>query len=423
MEKIKISGIKREVYHEKLNNGLDVYMLNFKSKNYYISMTSRFGSSITFVKDLKTNKKVQIKTGTAHFLEHQLFEEEKINAFTRLANLGANANAYTSYDNTSYLVLGDKNFKEVLEYTLDFIQNPYFIEKNIEIERKIIEEEIDLNKDDYFSLALSALNNNLYKKDPRKDLITGSVLDIQSIKAHDLERAYKYFYNPENMFLVITGNFYPLEAIGIIRENQKKKKFSSSKKISITKLKEPVNINKKNEIIYKDVSTPIISVGYKISKSVFKEIKEKDLNYLIDAFMFLTFGKSSDLNDLLISENLISENLDFSYEFVSNLIVLTITIRSKYVSEVINQIDKALVSERYCDLDLERYKRVKIAEYISNFDDVILVNDLIVNDLVGGKINTNYLEKIKSLSVKNLNKLANFMKNDSKSVVVIQKKV
>lgn len=421
MEKLKISGIKREILHEKLSNGLDIYMLDSKTKNFYISFTSKFGSEYTEFKDVKTNKKVQIKKGVAHFLEHQMFEEKDISAFTKLSRFGAICNAYTSPFNTSYLVLGDKNFKECLTCLLDFVQNPFFLDENVDIERKIIEEEINASIENYFTLAENTLNNNLFKKDPKKDLITGDVSDIKNIKAIDLEKAYKQFYKPENMFIVITGNFYPLEAIGIIKENQNRKKFTPFKKVNIIKPKEPQNVAKKYEVINKNITTPIISIGYKIPKSNFKEIKEKDLNNLIDAFMFLTFGKTSDLNSLLIDENMICDDLDYSYFFTTNLIVLTFTIKSEYTSEIINQIDKALIGKKYSDSDLERYKRVKIFDYVKNFEDVILTNDLIVNDLIAGGVNTSYIESIKSLNVKQLNKFANFIKNDNKSVVVIKK--
>lgn len=419
MEKIKIGGLKKEVFHEKLGNGLNVYMLNFKTKNFYISFTSKFGSSCTEYKDLKTNKKTQVKKGVAHFLEHQMFEEKGDNAFTKFSNLGVIANAYTSLDNTSYLVLGDKNFKECLNLVLDFVQSPYFIESNIDVERKIIDEEINGAEEDYILLAENILNKNLYKKDPKKDLITGSSTDIKDIHAKDLDKTYKQFYKPENMFIVITGNFYPLEAVGIIKENEKNKKFLPYKKVNITKYKEPLNVNKKYEIIHKNINVPIINIGYKMSKSNFKEIKEKDLSNLTDAFLFLTFGPSSDLNQLLIDENLTCEDINYSFNFTSNLLVITLCIKSKYIDEVINQLDKSLLKRKYSEDDLNRYKKVRISEYICNFDNIVDANNLLVNDLVNGNINKTYIESIKSLSVKALNKYASFIKNDNKSIVVI----
>ena len=420
MEKIKINGIKKEILHEKLSNGLDVYMVDFKSKNFYISFTSKFGSSYLEFKDEKTNKKVSIKRGVAHFLEHQMFEGKDESAFTSFASLGTIINAYTSLDNTSYLALGDKNFKETLNLVLDFVQSPYFINENVLMEQKIIEEEIKTGEDDYVLLAESTLNYNLFKKDPQKYLITGNSDDVKQINASDLEKAYKVFYNPDNMFLVITGNFHALEALGIIKENQKDKKFFSSKKVNVTKYKEPTGVEKKYEVLNREVNTPVISMGIKISKSAFKEIKEKDLNNLIDAFMFLTFGPSSNLNILLNDENLISENISYSCTLTSNLVCLAITVKSEYINEVIKQIENALTKQKFNARDLERFKRTKISKYVNSLNDLISANDLIVNDLVSGKINTNYIGNINSLSLKSLNKLASFINIDNKSVVVVK---
>ena len=74
MEEIIIKGIDEKVYHDRSDNGLDIYMwVNEKVSNYYITYTTRYGALDTEFK-LKNSKKVyKVPNGTAHFLEHIKF--------------------------------------------------------------------------------------------------------------------------------------------------------------------------------------------------------------------------------------------------------------------------------------------------------------------------------------------------------------
>ena len=65
--------------------------------------------------------------GTAHFVEHRLFEVEgQANALTTLSQRGANANAFTSPDMTAYHFECTDSFFENLRLLLQFVSTPYF---------------------------------------------------------------------------------------------------------------------------------------------------------------------------------------------------------------------------------------------------------------------------------------------------------
>lgn len=62
---------------------------------------TNFGS---VVREFTLNgKRIQLPAGTAHFLEHKMFESEQGDAFDLYAKTGAAANAFTSYDRTCYI--------------------------------------------------------------------------------------------------------------------------------------------------------------------------------------------------------------------------------------------------------------------------------------------------------------------------------
>ena len=81
--------------------------------------------------------------GTAHFLEHQLFENEDGDVDYKFAALGAASNAYTEYDSTVYHFRTAQHFPEALSLLLDFVQQPFFEEESVRTEREIIAQELD----------------------------------------------------------------------------------------------------------------------------------------------------------------------------------------------------------------------------------------------------------------------------------------
>ena len=419
MEKIKLEKIKDYLYYEKIDNGLDVYMFPKRlSNSFHISFTTRFGSSDLTIKDEEKAKEINLKKGLAHFLEHQMFETKEGNAFTKFDELGNIANAYTTIDNTTYEVTGFNHFKECLTTLLDFVQTPYFDEKNIDIERNIIKEEIEIDKNNPETFARNKLNEMIYKKDAQKYLITGSIDDIKRIHAIDLLQAYNYFYHPENMFIVITGNFLPLEALAIIKENQKNKKFRNYKKITHIQPKEPKSVNKKIENIDLNIKVPLILVAYKLNKKLFKDISK--LSMYLDAFMYLSFGKSSDFAVTLNNENIITSWVDYYINETDSSVVLSLILKGNYPKEIIEQIDSSLIDNKFKSQDLERYKKVCYSNYILTFNDNIKINDMLIGDILSGKINRSKVSEIRSLNIKDLNKLCNLIKNDNKSILIVK---
>ena len=90
----------------------------------------------------------QVPEGIAHYLEHKLFESEDGDAFARYARTGASANAYTSFETTSYLFSCSDHLYESLEILLDFVQSPYFTKETVAKEQGIIGQEIKMYDDD-----------------------------------------------------------------------------------------------------------------------------------------------------------------------------------------------------------------------------------------------------------------------------------
>ena len=71
MKKKTFERVNESLYTEKLDNGIEVYLYKTdKTKNFYISISVKYGASVT---KYKINDKVtEIIPGSAHFLEHKV---------------------------------------------------------------------------------------------------------------------------------------------------------------------------------------------------------------------------------------------------------------------------------------------------------------------------------------------------------------
>ena len=424
MEKIKYKGIDEVVYYEKLSNGLEVYMNPSETaKNFYITISTRFGSIDTEFKFEGDKKFTKVPNGTAHFLEHQLFQEEGGHtAFEYFAKLGSSVNAYTSYDVTCYEVIASKNFKENLTILLDYVQNPVFKSQSVNTERGIIKEEIKMY-DNMPNAALEyGIEYNLNQKDNHKYLISGTEEDIKGVTPEVLNACYNAFYQPSNMFVIITGNFKPLEALGIIKNNQNSKEFPPYRKVIRKREKEPLKVAKQYETKAMDVSVPKIKIGYKLSKKNFAGYSDLLIKTYLDAILAIKFGSSSDLLERFTKDNLVTWDIYTAREIRDDYIVIYISLESEYPDEVIELIREELNDLKITKEEINRLKKVDISNFILHFNDIITTQEDIQDDLLyNGKIETDIMDIYKGLNEVDANKIASNIDLSNESIFIITK--
>ena len=281
MKKIKLDIVNETVYYEKLDNGLDVYVL--KKNNFHSSfatfMTNFGGKDVEFI-PINEDKMVKMPSGIAHFLEHKLFEQEtgeSVHDFYKKS--GSYVNAMTGYKSTKYIFKGPNNFKENLNYLLDYVQSPYFTDQNVEKEKGIILEEARMDLDNPYRLFSEAVLKNLFKSSIYENTIIGSMDDIKSITKEDLYRCYNSFYHPSNMALLIVTNEDENEVIELVKNNQKNKQFKKDFKIIKKEYEETEKVRTKKEIIYGNVNETRVCYSLKFKLSYFNASKIEVLDY------------------------------------------------------------------------------------------------------------------------------------------------
>ena len=182
MKKKIFKGLDIEYYRETLENGLEVVLIPMlDKKNYFITYATKFGSDITTFTP-QNSEEVKVPDGVAHFLEHKMFEQEDgVDPFTFFSKSGTGSNASTSYNFTQYICYGTKKFTENLRYLIRFVNSPYYTDENVEKEKGIIAQELNMYNDmPDFQLEMR-LRQNLYHTLPRRVDIGGSVEEIYKV--------------------------------------------------------------------------------------------------------------------------------------------------------------------------------------------------------------------------------------------------
>jgi len=200
--------INEFLYTDTLPNGLTVFVVPKRGfhKKYAFFATDYGGVDRRF---RCADKWIDTPAGVAHFLEHKMFETEDGNALEMLSANGASPNAYTSSDITAYHFECIDMFPENLETLLSFVSVPYFTPESVEKEQGIITQEIRMIEDDPDYCLYYGLLKSLFKSNPLRDSVAGSVNSIEKITADILYDCHKVFYAPSNMALCVVGDIDP----------------------------------------------------------------------------------------------------------------------------------------------------------------------------------------------------------------------
>lgn len=314
MEKITFEQLQEELFFEKLNNGLIVYILPKKGFNKtYATFTTKYGSIDNHFTPLGKDEFVKVPDGIAHFLEHKLFEKEDGDVFQQFSRQGASANAFTSFTRTAYLFSSTSNVEENLETLMDFVQEPYFTEQTVEKEKGIIGQEIRMYDDNPDWRLYYGLIENLYEHHPAKIDIAGTVESISHITKDMLYECYNTFYHPSNMLLFIVGPVEPEKIMEQVKNNQARKSFAKQPEIKRKFPPEKKEANEKKKAVVMNVQTPKCLIGI---KAFHTDQKGKDMlkNELVtNICLDMLFGKSSENYEKLYNEGLIDDTFSYDY--------------------------------------------------------------------------------------------------------------
>ncbi|MEJ2656006.1 MAG: insulinase family protein [Desulfobacterales bacterium] len=159
--------------------------------------------------------------GLAHFLEHMLFNgsthfkpSELVKFFQNIGmQFGPDANARTGFNQTVYDILLPKGNRENLEKGLlvmnDFAQGALLLPSEIQSERRIVLAEKRTRDSASYRTYVETLNFEFPDARISKRLPIGKEEILKKANQRQLKAFYDTWYRPENMILILVGDFDP----------------------------------------------------------------------------------------------------------------------------------------------------------------------------------------------------------------------
>ena len=428
MSENKVSFVKNDILDEGYyvvdhKSGLKIYVY---PKPDYTSVNAvfgtKYGSIDTRFKRSDRDDFNVIPAGTAHFLEHKLFESEELDAFQRYAKTGASANAYTTFDRTCYYFNCTGNFKENFEILIDFVRNPYFTEETVRKEQGIIGQEIDMYKDSPDWECLFNLLGAMYHNHPVRIDIAGTKESIAQISADMLFSCYDTFYNLSNMALAVAGNVTLEEVIEIAD-----RMLAESEPVTVERAfeEEPETIVTNYVEEHLPVATPVFCFGYKESIEGEENTLEEEL--AMSLIMDVAAGQMSTFYKELLDEGLV--NNTFTTEFFNghNYAVSMFSGESadpravaRRINERFAELKKTLITEE----DFEIVRKKQYGKTVRAFSDIdTLSNGLVISHFENEDLYAEF-KVIKEMKLSFVNDMLQRSFDESKAVlsVVCQQK-
>ena len=202
--------------HKTLKNGLTVFLVNVPD-----------AESVVFSIFVKVGSRYEHDriAGVAHFLEHVFFKGSRNypqpTAMSSLIDgIGGEFNAATGKESTEYYIRAEKhNFDLIFDVLTDMLQNPLFNEVEIEKEKGVVVEEINLYQDNPGAQVESDLERIMWPEAQLGWDVIGSEKTVTNLSREDIFSFKEQFYQPENIILGISGNFDEKHVLERIQES------------------------------------------------------------------------------------------------------------------------------------------------------------------------------------------------------------
>jgi predicted Zn-dependent peptidase len=225
--------------------------------------------------------------GASHFVEHLMFKgttkrPDTATISKELDSVGAEFNAFTGKDHTGYYITTDSGHLGLAADMLsDMINHSKFDKDDIDRERGVIVEEINMYEDNPMFYVEDVFENLLYQGSILGKSIAGPRANIQNMSRTALYNYYQKYYYNGNAVIGVAGKFNEVQVLKLID-----KLFPIRKKQARVKIK-PVSLTKQAqsrvEIIKRDLEQVQLMLG-------FPSLASNDKNYLASQMLSNILG-------------------------------------------------------------------------------------------------------------------------------------
>ena len=419
---MNIKEVRNELLNEKyydIDHPSGLKILVMPKENYsstYAIFATKYGSIDTMIQ-MSDGSFKEIPEGTAHFLEHKLFESEDLDAFERFAKTGASANAYTSFERTGYLFSCSANFKKNLEILLDFVQNPYFTQATVEKEQGIIGQEIDMYKDAPDWEVMFNCLRTMYHNLPVRIDIAGTQESIAQITAKTLYGCYDNFYNLHNMVLAVAGNADVDEIVEVADKVLKPVEGKMAQRKVIDEPEDVIDSYIEEKL---SVATPQFMFGFKESWDTPERTTKEEIS--MEILLDMISGQSSELYKRLFDGKLINNSFGFEYftgfGYSCVLFAGESNDPKKVAEEIVGEIGR-FRETGFDETAFERTKKKLYGRMIMGMNDIEgLANNMAVSYFAGEDVFTDF-EIFKTVTLDDVNDIFKKTLDENRSVLSV----
>jgi predicted Zn-dependent peptidase len=160
--------------------------------------------------------------GISHFIEHLVFKGTESRTAREIAlamdSVGGQMDAFTSKEYTCfYSKVLDEHLPLAVDLLSDIVQRPRFDPVELERERKVVLEEIQMVDDSPDELIYDLFSENFYPRHVLGRPIQGTAETLRGMSRRQLLSFFRRSYRPENMLVVAAGHLHHGRAKQLIR--------------------------------------------------------------------------------------------------------------------------------------------------------------------------------------------------------------
>lgn len=197
---------------DRLDNGIRVVMEDIPYVN---------SVSIGIIIDNGSVKEDKHNNGVSHFIEHMIFKGTKNRTAKVIAesidNIGGQLNAFTGKESTCYYArVLDSHSNIAIEVLADMLNNSLFSIEEIEKEKTVIAEEINMYLDSPEDLVYELLNEIIFEKTSLGHPILGTEDSIGSLNREEILKYFYKHYSSENIVISLAGNIDTKETLKLL---------------------------------------------------------------------------------------------------------------------------------------------------------------------------------------------------------------
>ncbi|WAM34879.1 M16 family metallopeptidase [Caldicellulosiruptor morganii] len=285
------------------------------------------------------------ENGISHFIEHILFKGTENRSAKEIVyeieSIGGQINAFTAKEYTCFYVrVLDEFLEKAFEILSDIILNPLISQEDIEKEKTVIIEEINMSKDDPEEILYQSLNDLIWKGEALSYPIIGKETTVKKVDKDRILNFMNKRYRPENAVISVAGNFDEKFLVSLCEKyfgrwenntratDENKTKPAFNRGIAIKSKKgDQVQIaiafegfGQQHEDVYKLLIVSNI-LGGGMSSRLFQKIRE-DLGLVYSVSSFVSTYK--DVGSLIIYAGTNPKNLEVVYKEILNQIGLLV---------------------------------------------------------------------------------------------------